>query len=112
MMPAYLPSCCAPAAVPLDLSTLSSEKLGNPSTCLTEFVASEVLQEIPPFIHAPLMSTLQPVTVQSSCIIIFGLGSLLNFRKGCNYQSPPLALRWMLAALPSVAGRMHCHFSM
>ena len=111
MVPAYFPSCCASAALPLDLSTLSSEKLGNPCACLTEFVASGVLQEIPSSVHAPLMSTFQPFTVQSS-YIIFGLGSLLSFRKGCNYQSPSLVWRWMLAALSSVAGRMHCHFGM
>lgn len=53
--PTYLPSCCASAAVvPLDLSLLSSEKLGNPCACFSEFVTSGVLQEIPSFIHALL----------------------------------------------------------
>lgn len=107
MVPAYFPSCCAPAGVPLDLSILSSEELGNPCACLTEFVASGVLQEIPSSIRAPLMSTFQPFTVQSSYIIC-GLGSLLSFSKGCNYQSPSLVWRWLLATLSSVSGGMHC----
>lgn len=54
MVPSYFPFCCASAAVPFP-SPLSSEKLGNPRECLTEFVASGVLQEIPFSIHAPLV---------------------------------------------------------
>jgi len=110
IVPAYFLSCFASAAVALDLSTLSSEKLGNPRACLTDFVASGVLQEIPSSIHAPLVSTFRSFTVQSS-YIIFGLGSLLSLRKGYNYQSP-LVWRRMRAALSSVAGRMHHCFSM
>lgn len=94
IVPAYFPSCCDSAAVPSDFSALSSESLGNPCACLAEFVASGVLQETPSSIHAPAVSTLQPLTVCT----IFGLGAQLSLRTDCNYQYP-LIWWWILAFL-------------
>lgn len=76
IVPAYLPSCCDSAAVPSDFSALSSESLGNPCACLAEFVASGVVQEIPSSIHAPAVSTFQPLTLYT--IFSFGVPDQLQ----------------------------------
>lgn len=73
IVPAYFP-CCDSAAVPSDFSALSSGSLGNPSACLAEFVASGVLQELPSSIHAPAVSTFQPLSVHQ--LWVWGLSEL------------------------------------
>lgn len=84
IVPAYFSSCCDSAAVPSDFSALSSGSLGNPCACLAEFVASGVLQKLPSSIHAPAVSTFQPLTVYIS----FGFGVPVSVRKSCDYQYP------------------------
>lgn len=85
IVPAYFPSCCDSAAASSDFSALSSESLGNPCACLAELVASGVLQETPSSIHAPAVSTFQPLT---ACTIFgFGVSAELQQRLSVSASS-------------------------